>query len=651
MQKLIFLLIFILLQPKLSGQDKSSEKEISYYKAEYYRINKKFEKALPLYLSLLKQGLDNANIKYKTGITYLYIQGGKEQSIPYLLSASEKVTYKYKNGSSFKEKKAPEEVFLYLGDAYLKNNEIDKAIQSYKLYKETTQRNKNQEVINKRLESCLLAKEFQKNPRTISFLKLPLETPDQFNFNLAISHDGSSLVYNSKRKGYIAIYYATKKNQRWSKPRNISLEVESDGDYLVSSISGDGKKVYLINQELDDDDIFVSNLSKGRWSKAISMGNKVNSVYNETHATISSNGKYLYIVSDRPGGTGGSDIYHLTYNESGNWGQIKNLGQGINTKNNEATPFLNIAEDTLFFSSQGHNTMGGFDIFSVSLKNDSSIVQIKNAGFPINSTDDDLFFTPGYSDTIGFMSRADTTDGPGQSIYMLGHFSKNTIKEYRLKVQLIAEDNSNIIFNQLVIQVKSESGDPIIPTMTPDQNGEFSIKLPKGTYILSISGNNIYPKVKLFKINEAASQLNKMHIEISSSDKPFKRNSYQIPVIYFGYNRTELSQESKNELNTLLTALNEYSEVNIMITGYTDGNGSPDYNKSISRKRAASVMNYLVLNGVKAQRISILAKGENDPVATNKLSNGKDNPEGRKMNRRVSFSFSGKGSENLKTKQ
>ncbi len=651
MQKFIFLLIFILFQAELSGQDKSSEKEISYYKAEYYRSNNKFEKALPLYLSLLEQGIDNANIRYKTGITYLYIQGKKELSIPYLLSASEKVTHKYKNGSSFKEKKAPEEVFVYLGDAYLKNNEIDKALHFYKRYKETTRRNKDQEVIDKRIKSCLLAKEFQKDPQTISFLKLPLETPDHFNFNPAISPDGNSLIYNSKRKGYIAIYYARKKYNKWSKPRNISLEVESDGDYLVSSISGDGKKVFLINQELDDDDIFISNLSKGRWSKAVSMGNKVNSIYNETHATISSNGEYLYIVSDRPGGTGGSDIYYLTSDENGNWAQIKNLGKSINTKNNEATPFLNIAEDTLFFSSQGHNTMGGFDIFSVSLGNDSSGVQIKNIGFPINSTDDDLFFIPGHSDTIGFMSRADTANEPRQSIYMLGHFSKNTIKSYRLRVQLIAEDNSNIIFNKLALQVKSESGDLIIPTIAPDQNGKFSITLPKGTYILSISGNNIYPKVKLFKINKAASQLNKMQIEILSSDKPLKRNSYQIPVIYFGYNKTELSQESKNELNTILKALNEYPEVNIIITGYTDGNGSPDYNKKISQKRAASVRSYLVLNGVKAQRISILAKGENDPVATNKLSNGKDNPEGRKMNRRVSFSFSGKGSDNLKTKQ
>ncbi|RLD35717.1 MAG: hypothetical protein DRI73_02050 [Bacteroidetes bacterium] len=634
----------------MSGQDKS-ENEISYYRAEYLRTINKFEKALALYLDLPERGIDNANIRYKIGITYLNIQGKKDQSIPYLLSASEKVTRKYKNGSSFKEKKAPEEVFLYLGDAYLKNNEIDKAIQYYKRYKETTRKNKDQEVIEKRLESCLLAKELQKNPKNISFLKFPVETTDHLNFNPAISQDGNSLIYNSKRKGYIPIYYTTKKNNKWSKPRNISLEVESDGDYLVSSISANGKKIYLINQELDDDDIFVSKLSKGRWSKAISLGNKVNSIYNETHATSSSNGKYLYIVSDRLGGNGGSDIYRLVSDENGNWGQIKNLGKRINTKNNEATPFLDKTEGKLFFSSQGHNTMGGYDIFSVSLSNDSSLVQIKNIGFPINSTDDDLFFTPGYKDTIGFMSRADTINEPGQAIYMLGYFSENIIKKYKLKVQLVAKDSDKIVFSNLIVQIKGESGDLIIPSISPDQYGEFSITLPKGKYILNISGNKIYPKVKLFKITKAVSQVNNIQVEISSLEESLQKISYHIPTIYFGYNKSELNQESMNELNTLLMALNEYPGINILITGNADSNGPSDYNKDISKKRAASVMNYLVSKGIKAQRIRKLAEGENDPVATNKLSNGKDNPEGRKMNRRVSFSFSGIGSENLKTKQ
>ncbi len=642
-------MIFILFQPNISGQDKS-ENEISYYKAEYLSANNKFEKALALYLDLPEKGIDNANIRYKIGITYLNIQGKKDQSIPYLLSASEKVTRKYKNGSSFKEKKAPEEVFLYLGDAYLKNNEIDKAIQFYKRYKETTRKNKFQEVIEKRLESCLLAKELRKNPKNISFLKFPVETADHLNFNPAISHDGNSLIYNSKRKGYIPIYYSTKNNNKWSKPRNISLEVESDGDYLVSSISANGKKIYLINQELDDDDIFVSKLSKGRWSKAISLGNKVNSIYNETHATSSSNGKYLYIVSDRLGGNGGSDIYRLVSDENGNWGQIKNLGKRINTKNNEATPFLDKTEVNLFFSSQGHNTMGGYDIFSVSLSNDSSLVQIKNVGFPINSTDDDLFFTPGYKDTIGFMSRTDTINEPGQAIYMLGHFSEKIIQKYKLKVQLVAEESAEIVFSNLIVQIKGESGDLIIPSISPDQYGEFSITLPKGKYILNISGNKIYPKVKLFKITKAASQINKIQVGISSLEESLKKNSYHIPIIYFEYNKFELSQNYKDELNTLINALNDYPGVNIMITGYADSNGSPEYNKSISQKRAASVMNYLVSKGIKTQRITILAEGEDNPVATNRLSNGKDNPKGREMNRRVSFSFSGKGSENLKTK-
>ncbi len=631
------------------GQDKS-EIERLYYRAEYLRTNKKYEKALSVYLSLLENGLNNANLSYKTGITCLQIPDKKEQSILFLLKASEKTTKKYNNEFSFKEKKAPVEAFLYLGDAYLKNNQLEKASKYYHQYKKKSAKKKDKEIADVRIRQCQYAKVLKKSPLEIDFIKLPVRTPDSFNFNAALSANAKSIVYNAKRKDYIAVYYSKIIDGEWTKPRNISTEVESDGDYLVSSLSFDGKTLYLINQEPGDDDIYISSLQNGRWTKAIPLKGRANSISNETHAVSTTDGKYLYIVSDRMGGKGGSDIYRLESDGKEKWNHIKNLGALINTKDDEASPFLNKSEDTLFFSSKGHQTMGGYDVFSIPLDKEDSLIKAVNIGYPVNTTEDDLFFIPWRNDTLGFISKTDSAFASKKTIFIAGNFKNISPEKFPVNIQIISKDGSNILLNNLEVQLNDGSGNPYITFLTPDKNGNFNLTLPEGRYTLIINGNDILQKSKVLDINRKVLSINKIMVTVSPIKSETEYPAYHISPVFFKFNSFSLDQNAKVNLDTLTQALDYYPFVHIHINGYTDSKGSSLYNRNLSEKRAKSVLNYLISKGINKTRITISGKGEDNPVKKNTLPDGKDNPEGRKINRRVSFSFYGNGSENLKTK-
>jgi len=631
------------------GQDKS-EMERLYYRAGFLETNHKYEKALTIYLYLLDHGLKNANINYKTGITCLHIPGKKEQSILFLLRASEKTTKKYNNEFSFKEKKAPVKAFLYLGDAYLKNNELEKASKYYHQYKSKSKLKKNKEVAATRIHQYQYARALKNSPLNINFIKFPVNTPDSFNFNAALSFDANSIVFNAKRKDYIAVYYSKKVNGEWTIPRNISTEIESDGDYLVSSVSYDGKTLYLINQEQGDDDIFVSLLQKGRWSKAIPLKGRANTIFNETHAVCTTNGKYLYIVSDRIGGKGGFDIYRLESDGNGKWNRIKNLGSGVNTKDDEASPFLNKTEDTLFFSSKGHQTMGGYDVFSVPVHESDSFTQAINTGYPINTTDDDLFFLPWQGDTLGFISKTDSSLPSEKRIFMAGTVKSIHPQYFPVNIQLIPEDSTRIIFNKLEVQIIDDSGKSYLPPLTPDENGIFNLRLPEGKYTIIITGGDILPKTKILSISHKVLSVNKIFVNISPVRTIAGHPVYMILPVFFSFNSYSLDQNSKISMDTLIEALTYYPSVQIQINGYTDNIGSSLYNKDLSERRAETVLNYLIDKGISKSRITVSGKGENDPVKMNTLPGGTDNPEGRRLNRRVSFSFTGNGNKNLKTK-
>jgi tetratricopeptide (TPR) repeat protein len=398
------------------SQYKDALKE-TFYEAEYYILYEDYNEALSLYLNLLNNGLDNAYINHRIGECYLQIPGQKAKSIPYLEEACKDLTKVIKEGS-FKETNAPFRTLFYLACAYQVNNELDKAIETFEAFRQKLTDNKiyNTEYIEKQIQSCEIAKELMNDPKEIKESNVGDKINDGFpNIRPVISSNENCMVYVSKLKFYDAIFFTKKVGDEWTAPKNITPEINSDGDYYSCYISSYGKTLLLYKYDSYNSDIYISHRVKNeRWTTPEKLNKHINSKFQETFASLSEDGKTIYFVSDRKGGFGGTDIYKSVFDEKTNdWGEAINLGSEVNTPLNEETPILSKDGKKLYFSSQGHYNMGGFDIFCAQLNQNGEWEKPNNLGYPINSTDDNLFFFPVGDGTKAYVSKFDQ-NGFGQ---------------------------------------------------------------------------------------------------------------------------------------------------------------------------------------------------------------------------------------------
>jgi tetratricopeptide (TPR) repeat protein len=387
--------------------------------ADYYLMDKDFKKALNNYLTVLKTEPDNADVKYKIGICYLNSENEKAKSIPYLQEASLKVSKKY-NSSSFKETNAPFDAFFLLGSAYRINNQLDEAMSAYTSYKNylDPKDDYNLSVVEQYLKNCEYAKSMKDHPVQLTTVNLgsPVNTVTA-NYNAVISGDGKTLFYTSpSRQGY-DVFMCTRVDSTWSSPKMMTSALGSSKYMLTTDLSHDGQTLLLTLEDPLNSDILVSHLAKGRWSKAEPLPKEINSKYNETHASLSTDGKTIFFTSDRKGGLGDLDIYKSVLDVKGSWGKAENLGPIINTRYNEETPFMAEQGDKLFFSSEGHEGMGGYDIYYYDFSNPAE--GVINLGFPLNSTDNDLFYLPVGDGMTGYYSLAASDGLGGRDIYRI----------------------------------------------------------------------------------------------------------------------------------------------------------------------------------------------------------------------------------------
>ncbi len=377
--------------------------------AEYFFAMEDYSEALPLYIQLSKRSFkNNYNIMYKIGICYLNIPGEKIKAIEYLYKASMNINLNYKEGS-IKETKAPVDVLLHLGNAYRVNNRLDEAIETYEKFITTTTNIKIDPIVinwaKTQIEACKRAKIALRNPIDVKIT--PVGKPIQVKgvmLHPVLTIDEKKMVYVVRQKFYDAIFYTQRANDQWNQPRNITTELRSDGNQYPVYISPDGKTILLSYIFGDNSDIYISQFQNKRWSSSVPLSKTINTKYWESHACMTADGNMLYFTSNRPGTIGGIDIFVSELLPNNQWSEPINLGQPINTSLNEETPFISPTGDTLYFSSQGHESIGGFDIF-YSIKNeDGTWSDPINMGFPINTTDDDLFYFP-ISKTKGYQAR------------------------------------------------------------------------------------------------------------------------------------------------------------------------------------------------------------------------------------------------------
>jgi len=413
-------LFFITLSINLFAQKDSYFKRV-FVDAEYYLLYEEYRDALPLYLEIQRSYPENANIQYRIGQCYLNIPTEKNKSIPYLERAIAKINDKYREGY-FTENKAPREAFLLYGRALRIAGDFDKALQAFIAYKKAINSNDMKDfiVVDKEIESIEVAKSMIANPENITFKSLGRTINSNFSeINPVSNSNGNMLIYTSMQRFYNAILYSEYRDSTWSTPANLNPQIFADGPISNVGISGDGGSLVLSRNDNDDFNLYISKFDQAKkvWLQQEKLPKEINGRSWETYGSLSVTADTLYFSSNREGGFGGFDLYMSVKILDGSWSNPVNLGSEINTPMDESAPVIADDGRKLFFCSRGHNTMGGYDIF-VSKRIDGIWRSPENLGYPLNTTDDDLFFFPIGNGLKGFISRT-KVDSQGEDIYLV----------------------------------------------------------------------------------------------------------------------------------------------------------------------------------------------------------------------------------------
>lgn len=402
MKKLISILVVLSAIIDLAGQKANYYKNL-FIDAEYFMLYEEYKEALPLYIEIYSIQQNNTNVACRIGECYLQMPGEKKNAIAYLEKAIKNISEDYKIGY-FSEKKAPSEAYYYLGIAYLINEQIDNALDAFNNYKKyiAPYEKSKKDNVELQIKKCNNAIELMKQPIEIEITNLGKNINSSFaNIKPIATSNDSILIFTSQLRFYDAVFYSRWLAGKWIPASNITPYLNANGDIYACSISPDGSTLFISKYDWDNFNIYISKFNNLKWGNIEKFDNILNSNYNETHACISKDGNTIYFISDMPGGIGGKDIYVIKKTD-GIWGAPENIGNKINTPFDEETPI--ITEDgTLFFSSQGHYNMGGFDIF-YSKNNGNTWDDPKNIGYPLNSTDDDIHFMPVKNGEAGYIS-------------------------------------------------------------------------------------------------------------------------------------------------------------------------------------------------------------------------------------------------------
>lgn len=452
--------------------------------AHYLEQEFQYEKAIDNYKRILRDVPNHSLIKFYIGKAYLKTDDQKDQAVSFLEEASEDVAKDF-DTKSIQETRAPIEALLYLGEAYQYVGRLDDAITAYnKLKGMITPDHELFEKVNHGMQTCENAKRAMQHPKRISKVNQgDLVNDINSNVNPVISGDGNTMVFTTFKKDDIQIYYTTKENNVWTTPKRITDKVSLKFYLVTVSLSYNGDVLYLATNDVERNDIFVSYREGRDWTDADKLDKTINGKKtNEEHAVVTKDGNTIYFTSDREGGLGGVDIYKSTKNEKGKWGDPENLGPKINTKYNEATPFLTLNDKYLFFSSEGHTSIGGFDVFYIDLESKDQAI---NMGYPINTTGDDLFFVPDNSLTSGYMSIFDETAVGKNDIYKLTILPKINLSG-NIKN---AETGESIADNTFSISLLDAETNNVIE-MKNSSNAKYDFEIEPGKYLLSVTNEN-----------------------------------------------------------------------------------------------------------------------------------------------------------------
>lgn len=638
-----------------------AKKDIATADVFYIRGTKYYKEAISYYVAANQFNPNNALLNYKLGKCYLY-SNFKLKAIPHLEKAL------------FLNPKIDPKIHYYLGQAYHLNMKWDKAIDEFKTFRKSlnpTDSVKYKEELKKRMDECYVGKEQVQNPNRVVTGNIENIGPSvntQYNeYKPVVSADESIMMFTSCRPnttgGKIAgdindyfedIYIATKKNGKWAPAENIGIPINTMNHDANSGLSADGQKL-LIYVGYNNGDLYEAQLNGTVWSIPVAMNKNINTMYHESSASYSPDGKSVYFVSDKPGGIGGGDIYISTKDDKGEWGPAVNMGNILNTPYGEESVFMHPDGKTLYFSSQGHGTMGGYDIFKSSFENGKWGLP-QNIGYPINTTGDDVFFVTSASGQHGYY--ASTGYYGGNDIFMVTIVPQDkqmTLNnEDNLLASLEAPIKETVVAQKIVIKesqltilkgtiTDAATGKPVEATIEIVDNEKnvviatFKSNAATGKYLVSLPAGKNYG----ISINKPGYIFHSENIDIPANsafkevvkDISFKPmevgNKVVLNNVFFNYNESSIREQSRNEIERLALMMFKNPSLKIEISGHTDSKGTDEYNQKLSEARAKAVVDYLIMLDVEPERLTYKGYGKNRPVASN------DTEEGRALNRRT----------------
>jgi len=468
----------------VSGQNFN---KTDFFEADMALLQNDYEKAQKTYEKLLRSEPDNPNLNFLNGLCLMNIVGRKKESIEFLKKATPFASTDYKYGSP-KETNAPLEVLKYYAIASKLENNIPKAIELLNQYISLLGKDQDEiELANQLIESCYTAQKMQENP--VYYTKTDLGSSlisDKSKQYPVVNHDETMLFYSVKGKyNKDDIYYSEKISGIWSEPVKITTYIGVKGECYPSSVSFDNERIYLTVKTGISSDIYYTFQKNKRWQKMIRLDKPVNGKDWDSDACESPDGRELYFVSDRKDGYGGMDIYRSEKDEKGKWEKPENLGDKINTKRNEIMPVINYDGTKLFFKSEGHENIGGYDIFYSVRTGSNEWETPVNIGYPLNTFDDDMYYMPSGNGSYAYVAMSDPAYDGNYNLYYLEILQDDPYKRYKITGQIAFQDGSTDFTSTNIEVISTETHDKIFSVVPDETDGNFSFELGKGNYMIN----------------------------------------------------------------------------------------------------------------------------------------------------------------------
>jgi hypothetical protein len=527
MQKQITLLfLFLAINFTINGQDKGDYRD-KFTEGNYLILESNYGRALKTFLEAYQIDSTNANINFKIGFCYLKTVSEKTKALPYLEKAVLNTTKSYEDMEP-REKAAPINAYYYYGEALHLNYKFDEAIANYEKFKSFLRPKQTEMItdVDRHIEISNNAKEFVAAPINVIISNLgdSINTPYP-DYSPVLSADESTIIFTSRRPGstggdktddgqfYEDIYVSYRKpDSTWSLPISISPNINSITHEASVGLSADAQTL-IIYKDGNGGDIYTSTLEGNNWTFPVQLGSDINSPNWETSACLTPDGNTLYFVSDRKeGGLGGRDIWKCVKLPNGKWSKAINLGAPVNTPYDEESPFIHPSGNILFFSSKGHKTIGGFDIF-VSMRGENGWEEPQNIGYPINTTDDDVFYVTSPDGKRGYYSSSSRPEGYGEKdIYMISIPEKKEQPLVLIKGYIIPAEGTTLPPNLEIVATNNETGIVTGVYKPLMRDGSFTIIIPPNSnFTLSYQndGEEFYSEIMEVPADAAYQEINR----------------------------------------------------------------------------------------------------------------------------------------------